>query len=469
MSRWPEEGRPFFVDGVGELHTALNRFFSSARMRNRSAGTNKKYAYALGIWVNFLAQQALSWDDATDEEVLEFKFWRMTDSRNPRPVTGTTWSGDLAALITFYDWANRHLQGPALELGAPHSRSQSWSRPPQSPAPSYRPATVRTADVRWLSPGAFRLWRDLGMHGFTKEGRELVRWRPRSQARDAAFVEGLYSTGLRVQEWSSVLTLELLEPSPDQKYVTQRLASACAKRGHGRPYWIGSDAIDSIATYVETERAQAIERARSDGTYERLTDVLIATTTDREGQLRVSRRGSTHSQMVRIDTIRPAERLRLFRETTNGLQPLQLSLNENGLPRPKRAWYKSFERANARVRKSGVENLQCTPHMLRHSFALRWYAVARLIWERRWRTEQDAYVSDFREQFGDSWTFVQTMLGHADVTTTRSIYLEPFRAMDVRALLEYGRADLDPETLVQVLKDDARVRLLSLEEKGSLR
>ncbi|WP_315068005.1 hypothetical protein [uncultured Microbacterium sp.] len=172
---------------------------------------------------------------------------------------------------------------------------------------------------------------------------------------------------------------------------------------------------------------------------------------------------------MRINDIRPEVRLRLFSDSPNGLEPMQLALNENGLPRPKRAWYPTFERANLRVRKAGVENLQCAPHMLRHSFALRWYAVARLIWERRWRAERETYVNDFREQFGDSWTFVQTMLGHTDVATTRSIYLEPFRALDVRALLEYGRADLDAETLVQVLRDDARVRFVTDADAGELR
>ena len=215
-------------------------------MRNRSTLTNKKYAHALGTWVNFLAQQSLAWDEASDEEVLEFKYWRMTDSRNPRPVVGATWSVDLAALTVFYDWSKRHINGPDLGISAPATPAGAWPRGQQSLAPLFRPAAVRTADVKWLTPGAFRLWRDLGIHGITKDGRELVRWRPRSQARDAAFVEALYSTGLRLQEWSSVLIPELRQPREGQKYVTQRLASACAKRGHGRPYWIGVDALDSL-------------------------------------------------------------------------------------------------------------------------------------------------------------------------------------------------------------------------------
>ena len=469
LSRWPEDGRPFYVNNDGILHPALNRFFASARMRNLSGGTNKKYAHALSTWVNFLGQQGMAWDDAGEEEILQYKFWRMTDTRNSRPVTGSTWSGDLAALAVFYDWSARHLGGPKIALSQPDPRVSSWIQPQPRFAPSYRPATVRTSDVKWLSPGAFRLWRDLGIHGMTRDGHEKVRWRPRSQSRDASFVEALYSSGLRLQECASLLLSEIRLPANGQKYVTQRLASACAKRGRGRPYWIATEALHAIDLYVETERASAIARAQTAGTYEQIPGLLIARANGQDERLRISARDSSRPRVLRIEDVSPDLRLRLFAETTSGLVPLQLFLNENGLPRPKRAWYRAFELANTRVAKAGVRNLKCSPHMLRHSFALRWYAVARLIWERRWQSERVSSVQDFTEQFGDSWSFVQTMLGHADVTTTRSIYLEPFRTLDVRALLEYGRADLDAETLMQVLKDDSRVRFLSVSDKEVIR
>lgn len=63
----PEQvGRPFFVNDEGELHTALNAFFASGRMRNRSEGTNRKYAHALRVWMDFLARKGKEWDTAVD-------------------------------------------------------------------------------------------------------------------------------------------------------------------------------------------------------------------------------------------------------------------------------------------------------------------------------------------------------------------------------------------------------------------
>ncbi|MCY0927900.1 hypothetical protein OTB20_17100 [Streptomyces sp. H27-H1] len=46
--------------------------------------------------------------------------------------------------------------------------------------------------------------------------------------------------------------------------------------------------------------------------------------------------------------------------------------------------------------------------------------------------------ADFREQFGDVWHLVQTMLGHRSVDTTKSVYLEPFLTLDVEAFLAHA-------------------------------
>lgn len=51
------------------------------------------------------------------------------------------------------------------------------------------------------------------------------------------------------------------------------------------------------------------------------------------------------------------------------------------------------------------------------------------------------------------------MLGHSDVNTTKDVYLEPFRGLDVKLLLEHGVNVLQAETLLQVLRSDPRVRI----------
>jgi integrase len=130
---------------------------------------------------------------------------------------------------------------------------------------------------------------------------------------------------------------------------------------------------------------------------------------------------------VRLDTLPVTVRMRLFRDAGTGLEPVWLWLNHDGTPRGKKAWYKTFDRANARVSRalgqdSSAGGLWCRPHMLRHSMALRWYCIATFVaWQRTallTREEQ----RDFRNQLGDVWFLLATLLGHRSAETTREIY-----------------------------------------------
>lgn len=56
-------------------------------------------------------------------------------------------------------------------------------------------------------------------------------------------------------------------------------------------------------------------------------------------------------------------------------------------------------------------------------------------------------------------SLVQTMLGHSNVNTTKDTYLEPFRGLDVKLLLEHGVSELQAETLLDVLRSNPRVRV----------
>lgn len=452
-------GRPFFVSSVGEPHRALNMFFASGRMRQRTISTSRKYAHALRLWVTFLAANGKDWTEAKENDVLNYKYWRRTDENNPRPVTGAAWSADAVAILLFHDWAHSYLKGPELTVSLRSAIPLRHDRLSLRGG-DLRPSTTRRADVKWFAPAAVERWRDVGIHGISLEGTEKTRWRPRSQWRDAAFVDGLYGSGLRLQEWSSVLLLEMREPG-EQRYSTHRVADACSKNQRGHSYWLRRHVLEAIAGYVESDREEAIRRARDSGAYESLGDAWFIDSPEPSpsGGLKIRRQDGSAQRLVRVNDLSPAMRRKLFVLTPSGPEPALLWLNENGSPRPQHAWYKTFNRANERVLRAGIDRMRCHPHMLRHSFALKWYAVGRLIWERRAREANERYLQDFREQFGDTWMLVQTMLGHASVETTKSVYLEPFRTLDVKALLEYGQSELDADLLLTILSDDPRVRL----------
>ena len=128
----------------------------------------------------------------------------------------------------------------------------------------------------------------------------------------------------------------------------------------------------------------------------------------------------------RWNVLGPGMRRKLFRRTASGVEPLMLWLNEDGMPRQAHGWHHTFDAGNRRIAALGLPDFSCTPHMCRHSFALKWFSIAKLVNSARMGHLSAQEAQDFRAQFGDTWHLVQTMLGHARVETTKNVYLEPF-------------------------------------------
>lgn len=411
-------------------------------MRARSPLTWRKYAYALGLWLNFLLAVDRSWDTATEDDAEHFKEWRLTDQSNPRPVETSTFAGNLAALRSFYRWAAR-----TYGIADPVAGTDDLD---------LRPRGVRDRDIKWFDPAGYRRWRDLGLRGHNLDGRADPRWRGRNDQRDVAFADGLYGCGLRLAEWASVLLIELPGDDPARGYTTSYLADACAKGGYGHRYWLPRTALLGVLDYVEGARARAVRQAQQAGRYERV----------RRQRLLLGQHGSRLSvqepdgrqSSPALNAIGPQARARLFRPTSAGLEPLALWLNEDGMPRAAHGWEHTFAAANARIAGMGLPGFTGSPHMLRHSCALRWYAVGRLAYERRFAHLDEEEQRDFRAQFGNTWDLVATMLGHRSPETTRQHYLEPFRTLELELLLHHAQQAAVDGFLTGYLADHPLVR-----------
>lgn len=160
---------------------------------------------------------------------------------------------------------------------------------------------------------------------------------------------------------------------------------------------------------------------------------------------------------VSLDALDPAARRRLLVETADGLEPAGLWLNEDGLPRDPHGWEHTFTTANERLARLGFTGFAGSPHMMRHSFALRWYSVGRLLYEARFAYLTEDETRDFREQFGNAWDLVQMMLGHADQRTTRETYLEPFRSLEMELLMLHAAEAAIPDLMARIFGDERRV------------
>jgi integrase len=440
--------QPFLLGPDGRPDDRINEFFGSRRMLGRSPLTWKKYAQSLGMWLNFLLVLDRSWDEATEDDAEYFKEWRLTELSNPQLVQPSTFATNLAGLRAFYKWAARRYQ-----VVDPVAAADDFD---------LKPRGVRREDVKWLDPAGYRSWRDLGFRVLGLDGRADRSWRGRNEQRDTAFVDGLYRSGLRLTEWASVLLTELPEDVPGRGFRTCELANACAKGGYGHPYWIQRQALLGVLDYVEGARTRAVRAAQRAGRYDalRTTRVVVGVRRDR---LIVQEPDGRRTEPV-LNAIGPWGRRRLFRMTKSGPEPLAVWLNENGMPRTPHGWQHTFAQANARIATLGLAGFGATPHMLRHSCALRWYSVGRLAYERRFAHLSEEETKDFRAQFGDTWDLVATMLGHQNPETTRQHYLEPFRALDVELLLQHAHDAAVDGFLTSYLADHPRARTDPLQE-----
>lgn len=440
--RGRRHGQPFLLGPDGRPDARVNGFFASRRMLARSPLTWRKYAQSVGLWLNFLLVLGTSWDEAGEDEAEYFKEWRLSEQRNPRRVEGSTFRTNLAALRMFYRWAARH-----HGVVDPVAVADDFDLTPRG---------ARDQDVKWLDPAGYRRWRDLGLRGLGLDGRRDRGWRGRNEQRDAAFADGLYGTGLRLTEWASVLVTELAEDNPGRGYSRCWLADACAKGGYGHPYWLPRPALLGVLDYIEGARARAVRQAQRSGRYDGV--VRLRRVVGLRGQrLTILEPDGRQTQPV-LSAVGPRARRRLFRDTAQGPEPLAVWLNEDGLPRDPHGWQHTFTQANERIAGLGLSGFSATPHMLRHSCALRWYAVGRLAYERRLGHLSEEETKDFRAQFGDTWDLVATVLGHRNPETTRRHYLEPFRALDVEMLLHHAQQGAVEDFLASYLADHPLVR-----------
>jgi hypothetical protein len=318
-----------------------------------------------------------------------------------------------------------------------------------------RPAGSTRRQGKWLLRPAFEQWRDIGLRGYGFDGLRGAGWRGFNEDRDTAFVDGLYGTGLRLREWASILDVELPLAAVG-RHPRMWLSAACIKGGReGRDYRIPRTALASVRAYLdplEGSRAEVVRRAQRAGRYDRLAGVRVVTGYNaRSRTLYVQ--GSSGSVPMSVDVFGPDERRLLFRRTPDGLEPLAVWLAPNGVPKKAHGWEDTFADANERIAEAWVraagQQLQgrareqrksecplwARPHMMRHSFALKWFSILSVVWEHRVEGFTEEELKDLREQLGDIWYQLATLLGHASPSTTRDHYLEPFTGLQVDYLM----------------------------------
>ena len=380
----------------------------------------------LHVWMRFLQERrgGKSLWAASREDIAAFhEARRLSDP--PSRISASSWNRAVAALDKLYRWA----LDEKIITSVPFAYRQAWA-PPSRPAPHQPGATniarergARKGDARFLDLDGFKLFRDVGLRGRLPDGTEDPEWRGRNGERNALFAELLITTGLRLQEASSLMLMELPDLASMQgkaaKSVAFRLAAATAKGGRGRDFRLPTRLIGQLQAYAAIERDVSLGRGTRKG-LGRENGRAIPVTGHEHRALRISQAGRT--SRVTVDQLSAADRHRLVDAYTGA--PLALWLTEDGRPMSMAAWEAVFLRASARCRELGFRRMHVTPHMLRHSFAV--HMLSLLLREQiGWVTGEAArpFGAAWRRVIGDPLLKLQRLMGHARIESTY-IYLD---------------------------------------------
>lgn len=448
VAQWQREralgltaGLPFLLRPDGSPDIDVLAFCASPTFKLLTEQTRESYAKDLRLFLSFLDSQSIDWREATWSDLLDYEHWRRRDPSNPYAISGAKMARELAACRKFYDWQ----QARGLLTQTPFTTNFTANGVELS---RLQTKDARRTRVKWLTPRAYRQWLHVGLEGALPDSRLDPSWRGRSEGRNAALAELLWTSGLRLREAGTLLLDELPSPDPTSQYLRARVGQSVAK-GRGRDFWMSSAARQQIESYCRSTRAMLVARAQAAGTYTAMPSAIIAT--HKPGnRLTLVETDTSAVREVTFDQLTTGERRRLLIEGPQGLEPAMLFLTETGLPLRYESWEAVFKQASLRCQRLAVP-VTCHPHMLRHSFALRMLVTLIHAFDRRLGLSEDER-KDYRLLFGDPWVLVQTLLGHAHPDTTRDVYLEPVQGLQLELFLNADDAEREyPQMLSEHL------------------
>ncbi|MGN9796332.1 hypothetical protein ACTMTU_35345 [Streptomyces sp. OZ13] len=268
-------GDPIFVAPDYWVDGLLDRYGQSRIFRTYTPETRRNYATDIALLLTFLWSRGRVWAEATGRDLEDYEHWRRFAESNPERIGGAKWNRELAAFMSLFTWAvaERIVAGNPVAMRQVKGRNGGVLSVAHARAKDARPS-----NVQWLTPRTWRRWIDVGLRGHTREGVPQPGWVGRVEDRNVAFVRLMTSSGLRRSEGGSLLTFEVPKRYLDGgRYYRGKIAAEVTRSKKPRTFYVASDAVADVETYVDSSRAWAVRKAQKAGRYDVLPEMRIVT------------------------------------------------------------------------------------------------------------------------------------------------------------------------------------------------
>lgn len=364
--------------------------------RHRAAQAAADAGLSVEDWLRENGEPRLDLTDATRADLNAYKACREL------VVQRQSWKTEAGCLSGFFRYAT--------EMGwidrDPVSR---WGQ-----RNTFAGRAVTNRVIRFLTEDELRLFLNCGLRGDPPADSAAL---PAYPERDYSFGLVLAATGLRREEGAFLLDGEL--PMPEGMPASGVWSfTRYGKGGRPRAIYVTLELVHAIDLYRSTEREAIIHAAQPRLRRMRRAGELFLVDQARteDGALRLVVNG----RAMRAELLDNERRARVARVREDGtVEPLGLFLGRGGLPVSIKYWNAIFADADTRVRALRHDagppaHLKVTPHVARHSYAVRMLA---------------ALMREGREHSGDPYHLlanpvltVMQLLGHSSVEVTQ-LYL----------------------------------------------
>ena len=408
-------------DGPGAPRpaVAVNRWLRELPVSGAPApATWLAYGRIMKAWLEFLEARGVA--VFAGREALRAALSAYAEYRATGPLarrfSAATWNQHVSVLASFYRWALAEGHAQAEPFSYRMARGVfAGGQVRVNRAIRRRPKPHVT--IKYLEPDFTAMFLN-ALAGLSPDGAQDAGFSGRELARNACVGQLAVATGLRLQEFTYLLSYEV-PPLPRARTgapIGFGVPSGVAKGRKFRTTWISYEALTAVHQYLELDRAVTVEGSAW-APPARWGPVLRVSDADAEG-------GRIDGVRRRWENLVPAERRRLV---AAGGGSCLVAVKAGGGPFT--AWGSVFERTSDRVRECYEPRFpHVNPHRTRHTFAMRtleylvsgyYRQAAALAAATGHGSTADAALALYLSK-ADPLLVLRDLLGHSSVLTTES-------------------------------------------------